>query len=76
MGTAAAEAEAAAISQQREVGGDPGSGRFQDGGVPRAAASGELCADDHEHGEVATVFTGVARVTEEGTLQWDIKGYG
>lgn len=55
LGTAAAEAEAAAINQQREVGGDPGGGGCQDGRVPWATTSGELCADDHEHGEVATI---------------------
>lgn len=53
VAAAAAQASQSALGQQREVGGDPGGSRRQNGGVPWAAAGRELRADHHEHGEVA-----------------------
>lgn len=58
---AAAEASTAALSEQREVGGDPSGGRPQDGGVPRAAQRRELRADHYEHGKAARGGVGEVR---------------
>lgn len=58
---AAAEASTAALGEQREVGGDPGGGRPQDGGVPRAAQRRELRADHYEHGKAARGGVGEVR---------------